>query len=69
MSKAVVPAGATTVTFAIPPRFSAMRVSGPASQRASSVLASGAPCPPAAMSVERRSLTTGTPVASAIHAG
>ncbi len=62
---------ASTVTFEMPPRFSAPRTTpgGGARRRTSSTLASGAPWPPAAMSRLRTSLTTLAPVRSAIQAG
>ena len=64
------PSSPTTETLAMPPRLSAARgPPGPASHSPSSVLASGAPWPPAATSRARRSETTGRPVRSATHAG
>ena len=60
----------TMVTLAMPPRSSAARgPPGAASHRASRVLASGAPRPPAATSRARRSEMTGRPVRSATQAG
>ena len=69
VSKASTDSPRTTVTLAMPPRFSAACGGPPPSHSASRVEASGAPSPPAAMSRARRSDTTGSPVASTTHAG
>src|SRR5437870_1431486 len=67
---AITPRRGTQVTFAIPPR---LRSSRPRSGCPNSITSAsgtrGAPCPPAATSRERKSLTTRTPTRSAITAG
>ena len=53
----------------MPPMFCSARQSSPAKSSASAIGTSGAPCPPAATSRTRKSLTTSMPVRSAITAG
>ena len=56
------------VTLPMPPMFCSARHESPANSSASAMGTSGAPCPPAATSRTRKSLTTSTPVRSAITA-
>ena len=56
------------VTLPMPPMFCSARHSSPENSNASAIGTSGAPCPPAATSRTRKSLTTSTPVRSAITA-
>src|SRR5881628_2763936 len=65
-----VPRRGTQVTFAMPPRLRSSRQrSGCPNSITSASGTRGAPCPPAATSRERKSLTTRTPTRSAITAG
>ena len=63
------PFGGTTVTLPIPPRFCSPRHSeSDENNKASATETNGAPCPPAATSRTRKSLTTSMPRRSAITA-
>src|SRR3989454_3751385 len=66
----ITPRRGTHVMFAIPPRLRSRRArSGCPNSITSARGTSGAPCPPAATSRDRKSLTTRTPTRSAITAG
>ena len=70
IAPAVTPRCATHVTLAMPPRLSSSRPrSGSPNSMTSASGTRGAPCPPAATSRARKSLTTRTPTRSASTAG